>query len=387
MPKFKLRTLSISCVAIGFVVWLYFAQGPWTPPETSSRPRGVETLPDRLTDQEFWHMITDFSEAGGYFRSDNFLSNEAGYQFIIPSLKETVAPGGVYVGVGPEQNFTYILALQPKIAFVVDIRRQNMLELLFYKALMELAADRAEFLSMLFARPLPAGLTAESDPETMFQIYDAAEPSLSLFNKNLRRVLDHLQKTHGFTLSSDDENSIRYVYNAFFESGPRLNYVFLGSYNGGCGMPTYADLMSETDGAGQNWSFLATEEHFRMVQDFQRSNRIVPLVGDFAGERAIRAVGRYLNKHNAVVTAFYTSNVEQYLFQDDKSDRFYENVATLPIDSSSTFIRFVLSRGRGFSSRVFARRSRTVSSSMEKTMQAFKKGRVGSYYDVVEMSN
>jgi hypothetical protein len=90
-------------------------------------PPAPETLPSHLTDQEFWSMITTFSEPGGYFQSDNFLSNETGYQSVIPALLKTLNPGGVYIGVGPEQNFAYILALQPKIAFIIDIRQQNML--------------------------------------------------------------------------------------------------------------------------------------------------------------------------------------------------------------------------------------------------------------------
>src|SRR5262245_31568493 len=119
----------------------------------SEGPSNVfDTLPARLSDKEFWKIITDFSEASGYFRSDNFLSNEAGYQEVIPVLKKNMRSGGVYLGVGPEQNFTYIVGLDPKLAFIVDIRRQNMLEHLLYKALMELSADRAEFVSRLFSR-------------------------------------------------------------------------------------------------------------------------------------------------------------------------------------------------------------------------------------------
>jgi hypothetical protein len=44
------------------------------------------------------------------------------------------------------------------MAFIVDIRRGNMLELLLYKALFEISNDRAEFLSRLFSRPMPAAL-------------------------------------------------------------------------------------------------------------------------------------------------------------------------------------------------------------------------------------
>src|SRR5712671_526457 len=71
----------------------------------------VDTLPGKLSDKEFWRLVGDFSESGGFFRSDNFLSNEGGYQRVIPTLRKTIESGGVYVGVGPEQNFTYIAGI------------------------------------------------------------------------------------------------------------------------------------------------------------------------------------------------------------------------------------------------------------------------------------
>src|SRR4051812_42547400 len=110
-----------------------------------------DTLPRQLSDRAFWQMIVDFSERGGFFRSDNLVSNETTFQQVIPELKQRAA-GGVYIGVGPDQNFTYITALQPRIAFVVDIRRQNLLLHLMYKAIIEMSEDRADFLSRLFSR-------------------------------------------------------------------------------------------------------------------------------------------------------------------------------------------------------------------------------------------
>ena len=57
---------------------------------------------------------------------------------------------------------------------------------------------------------------------------------------------------------------------------------------------------------------------------------------------------RYLKAHGATVSAFfYLSNVEQYLEQDNKWQLFCGNVASLPLDMSSTFIRST-NRGRGF---------------------------------------
>jgi hypothetical protein len=341
-----------------------------------------DTLPAQLTNDQFWNMIADFSEAGGYFRSENLLSNETGYQQVIPILKNTVRTGGVYLGVGPEQNFTYMVGVAPKMAFIVDIRRQNMLEHLLYKALMELSADRAEFMSRLFSRQRPQSLSENPSADALVEAYENAPSSEALFEANLRWVLDYLENEKGFALSPQDETGIRRVYTAFFESGPDLTYTFIGGYGGGFrGMPTYADLMTETDGRSRNWSFLADEDQYGMIRRLQKDNLIVPLVGDFAGPKAIRSVAAYLKEHNAVLSVFYTSNVEQYLFQDDENwKRFYSNVETLPVDSSSSFIRYVLNSWR------FSRRSRSLLSPINDVVWAYNRGRIRSYYDVIGMS-
>jgi len=341
----------------------------------------LDTLPARLTDKEFWKMITDFSEAGGYFRSDNFLSNEAGYQHVIPLLKKSIRPGGVYLGVGPEQNFTYVVALEPKMAFIVDIRRQNMLEHLLYKALMELCADRVEFLSRLFSRPRQTTLDSSASPEALVRAYEKAQPSETLFDANVQLVIDHLTKAKAFPLSDEDQTTVRYVYRAFFDAGPELRYTFLGGYGGFMGMPSYGDLMTENDGRTRNWNFLASEDQYRTIRSLQERNLIVPLVGDFAGPKAVRSVAAYLKEHSAVLTVFYTSNVEQYLFQDDENwKQFYANVAALPVDDSSLFVRYVLN------SWSFNRRSRTLVSPMIDVVQGYNHGRIRSYYDVVDIS-
>src|SRR5262249_51372337 len=114
-------------------------------------------LPTAVADQEFWRMVAEFSETGGVVQA-GFMLDEDSVQFVIPTLKQTTRRGGVYIGVGPEQNFTYIAAIRPRMAFVLDIRRDNMLEHLLYKALFELSSDRADFLSRLFSRKRPQGL-------------------------------------------------------------------------------------------------------------------------------------------------------------------------------------------------------------------------------------
>jgi hypothetical protein len=353
----------------------------------------TENLPQAISDAEFWQMIEDFSESNGFFRSDNFVSNERQYQWVVSELKKDRAPGGVYLGVGPDQNFTYLVALEPKLAFIIDIRRQNMIEHLLYKALFELSADRIEFLSRLFSRPQPEGLSADDTADSLLHAYAQIEHDEGLFQENLKAVSQHLTATHRFKLSAEDERSLQYVYSAFYAAGPDLTYTFSvgqgafgGVYsNGGMrGMPTYAQLMMETDGEGSNRSYLSSAENFRIMQDLQKRNVVVPLVGDFAGEHALRAVARYLKQHDATVTAFYTSNVEQYLFQQNLDWRhFYENVSELPIDDKSLFIRSVAS-GRRLQT-PDARAS--LLSSMQEMLKEFKAGRLESYSKVIRMSH
>jgi hypothetical protein len=298
------------------------------------------TLPARLADQEFWKLTSDFSEPDGTFRSDNLLSNEVGLQYVVPELTRTAKSGRVYMGVGPEQNFTYIAAVKPKMAFIVDIRRGNLDLHLMYKALFELSADRAEFVSRLFAKPRPDGLGLKSTAAEIFAAYSSSDSLETLYRENLKAIQDRLVTTHGFALSPDDLQGIEYVYHAFYSFGPKLQYASTGGF-GGRNQPTYADLMEGTDADGQARGYLATEERFTLLKDLEAKNLLVPVVGNFAGPKAIRAVGKYLKKKNATVSAFYLSNVEQYLRQDGIWRDFCGNVATLPLDETSTFIRSV----------------------------------------------
>jgi hypothetical protein len=299
-------------------------------------------LPSEISDKDFWRMIVELSEPGGEYPYENFVSNELQVQDVIPALKVTTKPGGVYMGVGPEQNFTYVAVLQSKLAFVIDIRRQNMLELLMYKALFELSPDRADFVGKLFSRARPAGLDTKSSAGTLFNAYQAVKADADLHAKNLEAIKASMTK-HGYQLSSDDLSKIEHVYDVFYRGGPGINYAFASPATPPnlAGSPGYARMMDTTDATGRNSAFLANEENYQYVREMQRKNLIVPLVGDFAGPAVIRNVARYLKERNATVGVFYISNVETYL-DDPQRQVFYANVATLPVESSSMFIRHIL---------------------------------------------
>jgi len=375
------RRFFLACV-------LVLVAGSAIAPQTSvQRGPAAKALPTRLTDQEFWKLSTEFSEPNGYFRSENLVSNEHTFQYVIPSLKGAVKPGGVYIGVAPDQNFTYIVALQPKMAFIVDIRRGNLLEHLMYKSLIELSTDRADFLSRLFSRKRPAGLGSASPVTALFDAFDVVSASEDLYRTNLRAMQDQLVKRHGFAMSEDDLDQIESIYYNFFWEGPGLRYSsapmgFGGRGFSGSTFPSYEELMVQTDLKGNFLSYLATEQNFKMLKDFQERNLLVPVVGNFAGPKALRQVGQYVRDHASTVMAFYVSNVEQYLFQDGLFDAFARNVVTLPFDDQSTFIRSVSSRYGYQGSGMWSDGRATAKDAIKPFVRDFLAGNIRTYYDV-----
>src|SRR5215510_7245097 len=151
----------------------------------------ADTLPRSLSDATFWRLVSEFSEEGGFFRFE-YMSNEQQFQYVIPRLKEKRSSGGVYLGVGPEQNFTYIAAVQPKMAFIFDIRRHNMIEHLIYKAIFEMSSDRAYFLSRLFSRKAPPGLSDKASARALFQSFRGVDSNPDLYRRNLQAIKDQL---------------------------------------------------------------------------------------------------------------------------------------------------------------------------------------------------
>jgi hypothetical protein len=354
--------------------------------------RAADTLPSQLSDEAFWKIIEDFSEDNGYFTSENFSSNERGYQTLIPKLLAKWQPGSAYMGVGPEQNFQYIASLKPKIAFIVDIRRQNMIQHLLYKAAFEMSANRADFLSVVFSRKRPAGLSEASTAAQLFEAYSVVSKDVVLAETNRKAIKDLLVKEHKFRLTEDDLLTMDHVFDVFAAYGAGLNYSSqidatgqMRPGRGGNNNVDYSVLMTLDDN-GINRSYLASEDSYRFMKDLEKKNLLIPVVGNFGGPKAIRAVGQYLKDHGAIVGAFYLSNVEQYLFRPPDGSaaidrQFYESVGTLPTNESSMFIRSGNGGGGGRGGGLTP-----MMSSIADVLRAFKAGEIRVQQDVLRLS-
>lgn len=288
--------------------------------------------------KSFAALSARLSEPGGYFDSDNLISNETSYLHVMAKLREMGVSGGVYIGVGPDQSFSYIAKIRPRLAIMIDIRRDNLLQHLLFKSLFGRARNRIEYLCEYFGKPVPKtkGWEARSVKELADYI-DSTASDPKLFEKSLKEVRQDVQK-YGIPLSQSDLESIGKVQRAFFSAGLDIRY---SSYHRPPRSiyPPYRDLLLETDLAGNQQNYFNSEDDFQFLKKLEDQDMVVPVVGDLSGPQAMKAIGQYIAEIKERVSAFYVSNVEFYLQRQGTFDKFVENVKSLPIDSRSVIIR------------------------------------------------
>ncbi|MBW3535015.1 MAG: hypothetical protein KY453_07345 [Gemmatimonadetes bacterium] len=292
-----------------------------------------------IPDSAFARLVRDLSEAGGYFDTDNLISNESSYLHVLGPLRERAVGGGAYVGVGPDQSFAYLAALRPELAFIVDVRRDNVLQHLLFKAVFALSPTRAEYLAHLVGASLPEDPESWSDLSAAELVERAsAHPPDPAWTELARARVDSVVAGLPVPLTDADRATVRRFHDAFLVEGLDLRFRTHGRAPRPY-YPTLRRLLVERDLEGREGSYLATEDGYRFVRDLQAANRVVPVVGDLAGEHAVRTVGDELRRRGLPITAFYTSNVEFYLWQDRSFDRFAANVAALPWAEEGVLIR------------------------------------------------
>ena len=339
------------------------------------------------SDSSFAALVARLSETGGYFDSDNIISNEASYLQVASQLAKVGTHGGVYLGVGPDQNFSYIALIRPSIAFMLDIRRDNMLEHLLFKSFFSQSRNRLEYLCRLFGKPIPADIDLWSNRSASLIIgYLQQTPTDSASVQAYRRASNDRITGFHVALDARDRAVIDRYRSEFIIDGLETRYSSLGR-NNRMDYPTFGQLMLATDRAGKAIGYLADEDAFQYVRSMEVRDRIVPIVGNVAGDKAVKAIGAYAREHALKVSAFYLSNVEQYLItRDGGFDEFAANVKTLPHDSTGVIIRSYFGRF-GVAHPLFTPGRGTISASMiervDSFLKRFQSGEIRSYPDLV----
>jgi hypothetical protein len=328
----------------------------------------------------FASRIAALSEPGGYFDTDNLISNEGTYLHVLPDLRRANVRGGAYIGVGPDQNFSYIAAIRPSIAVILDIRRDNLLLHLLFKSLFAMSGTRVEYLALLFGREPPAAPAAwqqRSIEDIAAYIDTARAPARPAMDARRAKIAAQL-RSFGVPFAPEDLGTIDRFHRRFEEAGLGLLFQSTGRapqpYN-----PTYRQLLLETDGAGRQGNYLATEEAFQFLKALQARDLVIPVVGDFSGPKALAAIGRFLAERNEQVSAFYASNVEFYLFRNGTFPKFMANLGQLPRAPHSVIIRSVFNRPNpaGYA-------SISLTQPIGELIDGFSKGKFRQYWELTE---
>jgi len=339
------------------------------------------------SDSSFSALVARLSETGGYFDSDNIISNESSYLQVASQFAKVGTHGGVYIGVGPDQSFSYIALIRPSIAFMLDIRRDNLLEHLLFKSIFAQSRNRLEYLCRLFGKPIPADIDLWNNRSASLIIgYLQQTPTDSASVQAYRRASNDRITAFRVALDARDRTTIDRYRAEFVADGLETRYSSLGR-NNRMDYPTFGQLMLAADRAGKAIGYLAEEDAFQFVRSMQLRDRIVPVVGNVAGDKAVKAIGAYAREHGLKVSAFYLSNVEQYLItRDGGFDEYAANVKTLPHDSTGVIVRSYFGRF-GVAHPLFTPGRGSISTSMierfDSFLKRFQAGEIRTYPDLV----
>lgn len=317
-----------------FALWFTAPVSPAVADAFAQQESGV---PDSIVN--FSELVARLSEAGGYFDTDNLISNEASYLHIVSALERHRVRGGIFIGVGPDQNFSYIAAIRPQVAFMLDIRRDNMLQHLLFKALFANAPTRAAYLALWLGRPAPPSneIWRNAAIEQIVAWMDSTPPTSTSTDAALSVVRRAVQQS-GIPLSADDLATIERFHRTFINAGLSLQFTSTGRpprwY-----YPTLRQLLLERDVNGQRRNYLARDADYQFLRTMQRRNLVVPVVGDLGGTHALPAIATWARQHGAHVTAMYVSNAEDYLIRGGSFATYARSVASLPRASNGVIIR------------------------------------------------
>ncbi len=294
-----------------------------------------------ITPDVFSSLIQKMSVSDGYYRYDNWITNERNYLNIIEPLKKNDIKGGAYVGVGPEQNFTFIETVKPDIAFIIDIRQQMTMQHLVYKTLFELAETRAKFFSLLFSKPILANNKPDNnaDINEIVDFFYGISSDRKMLKKTTSKIMVLIENKFKVNLSKNDRKYIIRIMKSFCDDS--LNITFDMNTKG---YVCLAEILKSVDKKEEQLNFFNSEEKYSFIRNMQLENRIIPIRGDFAGAKALKSISDYLKKNNLFISAFYVSSVELWLFKANKFKPWVENIASLPINNKSVILRQILQK-------------------------------------------
>lgn len=272
-------------------------------------------------DQSFGSVVRALSEPETGPAADNLVSNEDSYPRIAADVAQRRPVDGVYVGVGPDQNFTILAHAAPRLAFVLDYRRRNLLLHLVHKALFSLSENRVAYLSRLTARR-PTGLPADPDADQLVAAFSAARFERRRLDAAIAEAAAVLQPLD--VVAASEWDAVATIQAKLAGPGMNARFLALPMY------PTLGRLVKTRDRRGAAAHLLANEDRYRLVRHLQRNDLVIPLVGDFGRPHGLDKLSDWLKAHRLRVGLLYISDVEFFLIRAGRLRDYADNLTSLP---------------------------------------------------------
>lgn len=286
------------------------------------------TFPSRS--ERFGRVVERLSEPTNAPWGDNFVSNEDSYPRIAADLARHAPKAAVYVGVGPDQNFTLIAHAKPSLAFIADYRRRNLLVHLLHKALITLSTDRVAYLSRMTAR-VPRVLGPKRNGPELANAFSEAPLDRSRLERESAEVVSLTRPLD--VVREEEWDDLARIQARIAGPGVNVRFLALPIY------PTLGRMMGTSDANGGPAHFLALEATFQTVRTLQATDRVIPIVADLSGGVALVRLGDWLRDRGLQVGVFYVSDVEFFLLRAMRLEAYVANLGRLPWAEGALIVR------------------------------------------------
>jgi hypothetical protein len=129
-------------------------------------------------------------------------------------------------------------------------------------------------------------------------------------------------------------------------------------------------------------NFLASEDDFQFVRSLHERGAVIPVVGNLGGMHALASIGQWMHDHHQRLSAFYVSNVEDYLFRDRVFGQYMQNLGGLPRSDRSLVIRSVFGRW-GLPDSAPGYYSTSTTQNVDEMLANFSDGKYRTYSDLL----
>lgn len=323
-------------------------------------------------DVSFAQIIRQLSAPESGPAADNLISNEDAFPRICGEIQERVPKEGVYLGVGPDQNLTYIAHCRPCIAFILDHRRRNLLLHLVHKALFALSADRVSYLARLTARS-PHSLKPDASADNLFAAFESLPMDKARLKETIADVIKVLQPLD--MIQESEWPALATIQAKLAGPGMHARFLALPIY------PTFGSFIRATDRQGRPAHFLSSENLYNCVRDTEVGDRVLPFTGDFADSVAIPRLARWLHERRLMISLFYISDVEFFLLRAGRFNMYVDNLVKLPWSPNAHIAR-TSTREIHSSARLTGDHSTTILQPIAQFLDAAQAGRIRTADDL-----